>query len=252
MAFGLGGVLAMGMGLGGTERLGAAGEAKSSAPAQKAPVEGATSSGGERMGVSVAGFERLEDGRVRLGQVEVDPVRRSLSFPAEVNAREGLVEYAVVTREGKVHEAVFSTRVDPLQVHLGALLLEWGRPDGSGSPTAIRIEVEWATSAGPRRERLERLVTLAQDSEFGPAGQRLAEGPWIYAGKLLAGGTLAARSEGSLVALIEDETALVGNPRPSRVDDQVHEPNAECLPPVGSPVRVEFRAELERRGGPAR
>jgi hypothetical protein len=179
--------------------------------------------------------------------VKVDPALRTLTFPAVVNAREGLVEYALVAREGKVHESVFSTEVEALHLHLGALLLKWARPEGSGLPLPIEIRVAWETPAGRFWKPMEELIVLAEDSPFGKAGQSLPSGAWQYVGRVAAGGTLAAQADGSIVALIEDESALVWNPRPSRVDDQLHGPNARELPPVGSPVKIEFREAAVQR-----
>src|SRR4029450_8313906 len=49
---------------------------------------------------------------------------RTISFPAWVNQREGVVEYALVMRGGKVHEAIFATDADAKDLHITALLLD--------------------------------------------------------------------------------------------------------------------------------
>jgi hypothetical protein len=63
---------------------------------------------------------------------------------------------------------------------------------------------------------------------------------WLYNGSVFDRGGFAAQREGSYIALIRDPSALVNNPGADRDNDRIHFPNAELLPPEGSPVRVIF------------
>ena len=182
------------------------------------------------------------DGKISIGKVSVDPKTRTISIPAAVNARQGLIEYALVTNKGKIHEALFSTDASPLHIHLAALLLGLAPvADTPNRAMKIEVEVEWKPNGPARREPLTKLVALAKSSPTGPVGGTLEDGPWEYVGSSIDRGNLAAEREGSLIALIGDPVALIINPRPGRTDDELHVPNAELLPGKDFPVTVHIR-----------
>ena len=54
---------------------------------------------------------------------------RAVAFPANVNQLVGLIEYAIVTESGKVHES-FYPQVKPSDIHAG--LLRWREDAGKG------------------------------------------------------------------------------------------------------------------------
>jgi hypothetical protein len=73
----------------------------------------------------------LGKGAYEIGEVRLDETRRTVSFPAVVNLDEGLLEYALVSEGGKIHESLLVTRVEPYQIHLAATLLGIGRASGN-------------------------------------------------------------------------------------------------------------------------
>lgn len=186
-------------------------------------------------------IEKQADGTMRIGRVTVDPKERTISFPAAVNAHAGLIEYALVTKTGKVHESLLNTDIAPLDLHVAALLLNLAPSQDASVYARVLIEVEWETNGPKRRELLEDMIKLAQDGQFGREGATLAAVGWNYAGSFLQGGVLAADREGSIITLIGDPVALLGNPRPDRVNDKVHVPNPARMPSLGMPVTVRLR-----------
>ena len=56
---------------------------------------------------------------IRFGLVRVDAAARTASFPAYVNMTNGILEYAVVTDYGKVHESLLFTEAKPVDVQSG-------------------------------------------------------------------------------------------------------------------------------------
>lgn len=187
-------------------------------------------------------IEKLADGTMRVGLVSVDPKARTLSFPAAVNAREGLIEYALVTEAGKVHESLLNTKVVPLHLHLAALLLNLAPKPNAPSPVRISIEVEWATNGPKRRATLEELINLTTDRRVDRDGAGMSRDGWLYSGSYLLGKQFAADIEGSIISLIGDTAALIANPRPDAANDKIHVPNAAKLPSLGLPVTVILRA----------
>ena len=55
----------------------------------------------------------LGDHRYRYGDIEFNGKTREIRVPTQVNMREGIIEYAVVHGDGKIHESLLVTEVRP-------------------------------------------------------------------------------------------------------------------------------------------
>jgi hypothetical protein len=192
---------------------------------------------------------RLEadaEGVIHWGALRIDTRAKSVSLPATVNQAEGVVEYALVHEKGKVHEALFATKVSPR--HLQAALLLLGAksvPLDSGNSAAqaihpgsgIEIRVEWETNGPVANHPLESLLVTAADPAV-PDGEPLAVGAWFFNGSKITTTGFAAEQSGSIISLVADPVAVVNNPRPGRLNDNLHLPRTALLPKKGQPVRL--------------
>ena len=186
-------------------------------------------------------IEDLGGGKYRLGKTLMDAGASTVTIPARINAHTGQVEYALVNRAGKMHEALLSTNESPFHIHLAALLVGLASPDQDAKPRAIEVLVEW-DSNGPRRShRIEDLIAMEKDGPLGGVGESLERGDWYYGGSSVNAQGFAAENEGSVIAIIGDPVALVNNPRPSGPGDPLSIPNAKILPAIGHPVSVILR-----------
>ncbi len=189
----------------------------------------------------------LGDGRLSIGAVTLERKLRRLVIPAEVKMREGPVEYVLVSRHGKVHEAVFTTIATAHDIHVAALLLgitpepDLGRDNSSTTvpgESAIVIMVEWDRNGPPARIFLSQSVNLIDPSTKATSGC-LPEGAWLYNGSRFApDGAFAATREASLISIIRDPDALINHPGATRDNDDIHTPNTAKLPSIGHPVRI--------------
>lgn len=194
-------------------------------------------------------IEKTGDHTFRVGVVQCDRLALTLTIPAQVNAREGLIEYALVTRQGKVHEALLSTDADPLHVQMAALLLGMSPQPGKEQACEVMIDVEWATNGPTRKMALEDLIALAKGSPQDPSSGTMTRGPWKFTGSKMDSNGYAAAREGSIITLIEDPAAMIANPRPGREDDTLHVPNAAAMPGTGMPVSVCIRLKSSTAAG---
>ncbi len=188
-------------------------------------------------------IEKTGDHTLRIGIVQCDRSERTLTIPAQVNAREGLVEYALVTRKGKIHESLLSTDADPLHVQMAAMLLGMSPQPGKQPACEVTVEVEWATNGPAKKVALEDLIALAGDSTGNANGGRMARGPWKFTGSQIDSSGFVAAREGSIIALIDDPASLVANPRHDRQDDTLHSPQTAAMPGIGIPVSVRIRCK---------
>jgi hypothetical protein len=191
-------------------------------------------------------IEKTGEHTFRIGLVRCDRATRTLTIPAEVNACEGLIEYALVTRQGKAHESLLTTAADPLHVQMAALLLGMSPSPGKEPQGEVVIEVEWESNGPPRKAPLEDLIALAKDNTQNPSGGTLAPGSWKFTGSLIDSNGFVAAREGSLIAIIGDPAALMVNPRPGREDNSLHVPNAAAMPSIGMPVSIHIRLQTPK------
>lgn len=172
------------------------------------------------------------NGKVLLKGVEIQLDQRTLLFPATVNQSDGIIEYALVHRSGKVHESLFRTEIEPQDLH-AAVLLVVGKIPSNGIP--VEVEARWTNTTGAVTQ------TLAQLVRYVDKRAPLESGAWRYTGSEFFDGKFLAQTEGSMIALMHDPAALVNNPRRGSDRDDLWEPNAEVLPAVGTPVEVVLR-----------
>ncbi|NNM29554.1 MAG: hypothetical protein HKO57_08530, partial [Akkermansiaceae bacterium] len=132
-------------------------------------------------------MQDLGEGRFRVGLVRFDSKSRLITVPATMHMREGPVEYVLVTSQGKIHEAVFTSPINPRDLHVAALLLGMKpQPDlgpdraaaKAGEPGALKAWVEWDRNGPPAKLPLHEVVAVANPSAAAVAGT-LAAGAWL-------------------------------------------------------------------------
>lgn len=189
---------------------------------------------------AVPAVQKVGPGRYRLGEIVIDKAARSISFPAEVNMKQGLLEYLLVKNGGKTHESLLRTRVQPYHLQLACLLLglEGGRKALSAqgvaeTPDGETVELSLELADG-KRVQTEQWLTLQV------AGER-REVPklrWIFTGSLVREGVFAAQGDGSIAALYHDPVAMIDNASPEGASDEIWYAMESAVPPVGTPVTV--------------
>lgn len=195
----------------------------------------------------------LEDGRLQLGDITFDRKTRGIRFPAEVNMTEGLLEFLVVHRDGKIHESLLLTDISPLDLNIVFKLLGYeaspelyyetddqGRLTGTlrkASPeqqakSRLSISALWQDEGRERRTPLHEWVTHAV-TEAPMPGE-----PWVYGGSFISDGRFVAELSGDLVAIYLSNSALVNYSGKDKESDEVWLPHPTRVPAVGTPVTV--------------
>jgi len=190
---------------------------------------------------------RLSATRSRLGLIEFDHATREIFIPAQVNMVKGLLEYALVSEKGKLHEALLSTKARVFDLNIVLLLLnyqpdaQWFVPPAKPQPldtvkpgARLELMVRWKESPdGPQKSaRLDEWITDLITQKTA------ARAPWIYTGSHLnEEKQFAAEVDGSLVALYHDARALLNSPREGADNDEQWSPFRN-VPPKGTPVTV--------------
>ncbi len=186
----------------------------------------------------------------KIGDVQVDAASRQLVFSGEVNMATGLAEVVVCTLWGKLHESVIRTSAQPMDIHIGLLLL--GLKDG-GNPgwyvppplstekprepvpagDKVNVFVRWQDSGQWQECRAEHLVLNLQ------SGESLPDTPWVFIGSYLdTEGGYVADYVGSILTNYHDRSSVLDCPlEQGQVDDYMYV-NSSLVPPVGTPVEI--------------
>lgn len=173
---------------------------------------------------------QLEDGRLDLGGVIVDPKERTATFPVELNdSNEGeLIEYLLVNENGKTHESLLKTKIQPFHLHTAMLLLgikRAGLPPPETPPE--NIDEAWLENAPmPTGAPVEIRVLVDGDSHrieswiWDESRQKpMQPGEWTYNGSYFQGASFMAEVQGSFAGLVTDPIALLNVDDPQRVND---------------------------------
>ena len=194
-------------------------------------------------------------GLYQIGGVRLDSRTKTITFAAALNLNEGLVEYVLVGNDGKIHESVLRTDIEPYHLHLAFVLLgARGTPRGAliedySKPLpgdAVTITATW-THAGRHVTRpVEDFVRHITTQTV------LKRGDWTHTGSRTIEGTFLAQRDRSFIAVRGDVDALINNPRPGRDNDKIWEANPLLCPPKETPVTVTVKLKLNPKpAGPS-
>jgi len=192
---------------------------------------------------------KIGPGMFKMGDIVINKLERSISFPAQVNQKDGLLEYLLVHRRGKVHESLFKTDVEPYYLNLAFLLLSFEGTDRplqhQGDPAApqgepVSITVSYgaggAEKASPERWMVRRKYNDASSEE---AVERLN---WVYTGARVWLGRFAAQTGGSIVAVYHDPDAIIDNASPGGESDKIWFVDKKSALPMATPVTITIKS----------
>ena len=208
----------------------------------------------------------LGGGKFEVGLVTFHQKSREISFPAELNMREGPLEYAIVHENGKIHESLLHTKTRPFHVNIALKLLGYKeskelfpildedyRPTGKfpkvpeATKVAARasIHLEWKDDEGKKRTAtLNELVTHTTTNK------PLDPKPWVYGGSYIHDSVFQAEAAGDIVALFTNNASLFNwSGRDGQLDD-VWLPTTKRLPAVGTKFSVIIKPFVQAKPKP--
>lgn len=186
--------------------------------------------------------EKVSDSIFKLGLITINKEDETISIPAKLNQREGLIELLLCTEWGRVHESVFTTRVYPVYLQTAMLLLgfKYGAPvsvvGDSAAPKGdpVEIYVSWG-GENPQQVRVE---DFAFDQ---PKDSTMEHIKWIYTGSQFVNGVFYAQEEGSIITTYHDPNTMFDNPLPEGADDTVYYVNTTLAEKVPDNVTIIFK-----------
>jgi len=191
-------------------------------------------------------LEKIGEGKFRLGDILVNKIERSISFPAQVNMDRGLLEYLLVHNKGKTHESLLRTMVAPYNLQIAFMLLGF-------EGTEQRLAMQGAADT-PKGDRVSILLstTTGQTATLFPAESWLAIKTdeamtdvssinWVFTGSYVDDGRFLAQETGSMAAIWHDPVALIDNASPGGESNRIWFVKQGTVPPVGTPVTITIK-----------
>ena len=187
-------------------------------------------------------IERLESGKVKLGNIKIAPGKKRITFPAQINQVRGPIECLIVTEEGRVHESVLRTKIRPLHLQLALYLL--GLDNGTRLPAEehkgtqgdlVNLDILWQTEEGePRSLPIERWVLDTRTEK------RMECIGWVFVGSPVVEGTFLADRQGNVALVWSVGATVLDIPDPESDNDMVFEAKAPAKGPdeIGREIQV--------------
>ena len=221
----------------------------------RAPVEPRTLPAPEQPVVEAKpAIKELDGDRLQIGKVIFNRKTREIRFPASVNmAGNELLEFAIVTTKGKLHESLLMTEASPTNINLAFKLLrykaseefypildKYGTSSGKypkvseeiKASARVDISVEWKEGDRQRTAKLREWIS------HGTTGEAMASDPWVYGGSSIYEGRFMADSTGDIAAIFLSNTSLLNFSGKDNNSDEVWLPFPKRVPAEGTKVTV--------------
>lgn len=194
---------------------------------------------------------RLPDGRMQIGDITFDPKTRQIRIPCTVNMTEGLLEFAVVHENGKIHESLLITKCKPIDINVAFKLLRYvaseelyaiERERGVLSdkypevPEAVRkaarvdLKVEW------EKDGKTQTVALADWIMNEQTTKPMSQEPWVYGGSMMYEGAFVAEQTGDIAAIFVSRGSLLLFAGKDNFNDDAWIPHTKRMPAEGTVV----------------
>ena len=204
----------------------------------------------------------LGEGKYSIGLIQFDANTRRISFPAEVNQIEGLLEFAIVHEKGKIHESLLTTKASSLNLNIALKLLRYqsspelfpeldekfestGKypivPEAQKTASRLKILVSWQKDSKTVETSLNELLYHTSTEEA------MKPDPWVYQGSYMHENAFKAETSGDIVAVFITRSSLVNFSGKDNETDDPWTGNIKRVPPVTTPVTVTFAPLLEKK-----
>ena len=181
---------------------------------------------------------------VKIGDLSIDPKKRSITFPAKINQHGEIAEFLLVHETGKTHEALFSCATSAVQLNAALNLL--GLKSNQDNQTVI--------PALPSLEKLPTLKVLVSTDQkkwhlatdyitYKGSKEPPSPHPWRYTGSYFYKDKFMAQVEGDLIAIYTSINALITMNHPDRKDDLQWFSNTKVLGKKGDLVYLKIRVD---------
>ena len=198
-----------------------------------------------------ASVKKLADGTMQIGDIIFDPKTRQVRVPCTVNMNEGLLEFAVVHENGKIHESLLITKASALHINIAMKLLRYV---ASEELYAIEKERGVLSDQFPEvEEKVRKAARVSLSIEWQHEGKAkkvpisdwimhtrttkpMSTEPWVDGGSMMYEGHFVAEQNGDIAAIFVSRGSLFLYPGKDNSNDEMWLANTKRIPPQGTSV----------------
>jgi hypothetical protein len=195
--------------------------------------------------------KKLADGTMQIGEIIFDPMTRQVRVPCTVNMNEGLLEFAVVHENGKIHESLLITKASAMHLNIAMKLLRYV---ASEELYAIEKERGVLSDQFPEvEEKVRKAARVNLSIEWQHEGKTkkvpisdwimhtrttkpMSAEPWVYGGSMMYEGQFVAEQNGDIAAIFVSRGSLFLYPGKDNTNDEMWLANTKRIPPQGTSV----------------
>ena len=196
---------------------------------------------------------KLADGRMKYGDIEFDPKTRQVRIPCTVNMNDGLLEFAVVHENGKIHESLLITKCSPTDINVVLKLLRYVAseelyaiekepgvlsgnfpevPEATKKAARVDLKIERQQDGKPQKAALADWIMQAATTKS------MSQEPWVYGGSMVYDGSFLAETTGDIAAIFVSRGSLFLYPGKDNFNDEAWLANTKRIPAQGTNVHL--------------
>lgn len=233
-----------------------AAEPETSKPNTVAPAESGEAPANEQVAekktpAAEASVKKLADGTMQIGEIIFDPKTRQVRVPCNVNMNEGLLEFAVVHENGKIHESLLTTKASALHLNIAMKLLRYVASEELYAiekergvlsdkfpeveekirkAARVNLSIEWQQDGKTKKVPISDWVLHTRTTKT------MSADPWVYGGSMMYEGQFVAEQNGDIAAIFVSRGSLFLYPGKDNTNDEMWIANTKRIPPQGTSV----------------
>jgi len=192
------------------------------------------------------GGKVLPDGNIAIGKVQISRMTNEISFPGNVEIREGDLEVLISTPTGRIHETLIVSKIDPYNLQLALFLI--GAHNGTlYPPNREELKDEKKKSTLPQGSLIDIFIKLQNGKivpiehwllNKGRKKEKINTG-WVFVGSNFdVVKKCLATEEGNIVNLWNLGNSILGNPTPSGETDDYFVSFTKNIPSSATNITV--------------
>ena len=192
------------------------------------------------------GGKVLPDGNIAIGKVQILRTENEISFPGNVEIREGDLEVLISTQTGRIHETLIVSKIDPYNLQLALFLI--GAHNGTlYPPNSEKFKNGKKKSTLPQGSLLDIFIELKNGKRVpiehwllnkGSKKEKINTG-WVFVGSNFdVAKKCLATKEGNIVNLWNFGNSILGNPTPSGESDDYFVSFTKNIPKKSTNIKV--------------
>lgn len=209
----------------------------------------------QKLEAARARLKKTGDDTYTIGDIQFNGKTHEIRFPALLNMTDGVLEYAIVHENGKTHESLLRTHVQPTELNLAMLLTHYephvadaakhlpeilpqtkalmAKPMEKPGANRIQIDLEYKDKEGKAQR-----VPISEWIHDRKSGKPMELEHWTYTGSLINEVGFAADFDGSIAAIYFDLVAMINCPVPDNSNDEIWQVETKDVPELDTPVTV--------------